>query len=87
MATPCLSRAAPWPMAMVPGASAAPPVRIAFVFMPNGVNYEAWAPVGEALAAIPESDSVVRSVAVSPGGDVYVAFATVGVYRLASKSR
>jgi len=24
-----------------------PPVRLAFVFMPNGVNYEAWAPTGE----------------------------------------
>ncbi len=36
--------------AMVPGVGAAPPVRIAFVFMPNGVNYEAWAPVGEALS-------------------------------------
>lgn len=29
---------------------AAPPVRLAFVFMPNGVNYDAWAPVGEALS-------------------------------------
>lgn len=28
----------------------APPVRLACVFMPNGVNYDAWAPVGEGAA-------------------------------------
>ncbi len=29
------------------GAAGGAPVRLAFVFMPNGVNYDAWAPVGE----------------------------------------
>jgi hypothetical protein len=31
-------------------APAAAPVRIAFVFMPNGVNYDAWAPITEGAA-------------------------------------
>lgn len=40
-----------------------------------------WTRLGDTLAAIPEPDSVVRSVAVSSGGDVYVAFSNAGVYR------
>ncbi|MFM9954463.1 MAG: hypothetical protein ACKVVO_10425 [Opitutaceae bacterium] len=40
-----------------------------------------WTRLGDSLAAIPEGDSVARSVAVSPGGDVYVAFSNAGVYR------
>lgn len=31
----------------VAGAADGPPVRLAFVFMPNGVNYPAWEPIGE----------------------------------------
>jgi len=53
-----VTMALPWLEAMgLPGrravaavgapAAAAPPVRLAFVFMPNGVNHEAWAPVAE----------------------------------------
>ncbi len=30
-----------------PPATVSPPVRLAFVFMPNGVNYDAWEPAGE----------------------------------------
>lgn len=30
------------------GVAGAPPVRLAFVFMPNGVNYDAWAPTAAA---------------------------------------
>ena len=33
----------------VPRSPGAPPVRLAFVFMPNGVNYEAWDPAGEGV--------------------------------------
>lgn len=33
----------------VRAASAAAPVRLGFVFMPNGVNYDAWEPAGEGL--------------------------------------
>lgn len=31
----------------VAGAADGPPVRLAYVFMPNGVNYPAWEPIGE----------------------------------------
>lgn len=52
-----VSMALPWLEGMAPASSralaaplstaaaAAPPTRIAFVFMPNGVNYEAWDPI------------------------------------------
>lgn len=50
-----VSMALPWLQIMSPGSNralastiatgpTAPPVRLAFVFMPNGVNYDAWAP-------------------------------------------
>ncbi len=52
-----VSMALPWLDIMNPRAAraaasaaldtAAPPVRLAFIFMPNGVNYKAWEPVGE----------------------------------------
>ncbi len=48
-----VSMALPWLEIMGPrramGAQAtgAPPVRLAFVFMPNGVNYEHWEPAGD----------------------------------------
>lgn len=58
-----VSMALPWLECMTPRAAAAArviggggaaagaaPVRLAFVFMPNGVNYEAWAPVKAAGA-------------------------------------
>ncbi|MCU1258300.1 MAG: hypothetical protein JWO80_1185 [Bryobacterales bacterium] len=40
--------ALPWLEAMAPGASAAPkqPIRMAVLYMPNGVNVNAWAPEG-----------------------------------------
>lgn len=45
------SIALPWLECMAPAARAAtagaPPVRLAFVFMPNGVNYDAWEPKGD----------------------------------------
>ena len=61
-----VSMALPWLQIMSPGSNrvlastiapgpTAPPVRLAFVFMPNGVNYDAWVPTmaegaGEASA-------------------------------------
>ncbi len=33
--------------ALAAGVADAPPVRLAYVFMPNGVNYPAWEPTGE----------------------------------------
>lgn len=32
---------------MAAGGGGTPPVRLAYVFMPNGVNYPAWEPIGE----------------------------------------
>jgi len=43
------------------GASmSAPPVRLAFIFTPNGVNYDHWRPVGDALSPTLESLACVR---------------------------
>lgn len=47
--SPAAGRAAAAPLAAA--GAAAPPVRLAFVFMPNGVNYEAWAPAAAPAAA------------------------------------
>src|SRR5882757_1480319 len=44
-----VSLALPWLEAMMPAASSAKsalPVRMAFLYMPNGVNTTAWAPEG-----------------------------------------
>lgn len=40
-----------------------------------------WVRLGDTLASLSEADSVVRSVAVGPGGEVYVAFANAGVFQ------
>ncbi|MFT3684620.1 MAG: DUF1552 domain-containing protein [Phycisphaerales bacterium] len=58
-----VAMALPWLEAMIPakasasagaaaaGGGAAAPVRLGFVFMPNGVNYDAWVPPGVAAPA------------------------------------
>ncbi len=45
------------------GAAAAPPVRLAFVFMPNGVNYEAWEPVAGAAENVFSLSPTLESLA------------------------
>ena len=72
----------PWLEAMATTASAAPPVRMAFLYMPNGVNVPAWVPGGlgrdfklsptlEPLAAIKDKTTVISGLwnAASKGGD------------------
>ncbi len=70
-----VSMALPWLEIMSPVANrvfaaplaspaAAPPVRLAFVFMPNGVNHDAWAPALEAGAT--ESSTFALSPTLEP---------------------
>ena len=72
----------PWLEAMAATGNAPPPVRMAFLYMPNGVNVPAWVPSGvgkdfklsptlEPLAAVKDKTTVLSGLwnAASKGGD------------------
>ena len=63
----------PWLEAMASASESAPPVRMAFLYMPNGVNVPAWTPSGlgrdfalsptlEPLAAVKEQITVLSGL-------------------------